>query len=286
MRVCFFASDKPREQLLADAFIRGLGPHGDTGEMRDLDGTAQVATGCEVAVMVGVKSREIFEANTKAGIHVVIIDKGYQRQRTGGPVRVWEYWRVAVDGHHPTRYLMHDVRPHDRLEASGLVIAPWRKSGGHILIAGSSAKYHRFYGLREPTDYAARLVGWIRKRTKMPIIYRPKPSWRDAEPIPDTQYSHGKQEPLESVLFDCHALVTHGSNACFEAILSGVPCVILGDGVAKSISSTDIRRVKKPRLATDDERRQWLANLLYHQWTMREFESGKAWAVIRPQIYG
>ena len=284
LKVCFFASEKRRERLLADAFMRGLKAHGDTGFIQELDGEAQVAD-AEVAVMVGVKSREIFQANWQAGVHTVMIDKGYTRHRLSGPVKIWEYWRVAVDGHHPTRTLMATPRRRDRLKALCLPVAPWRRDGGHILIAGSSAKYHRFYGLDDPTSFSIRLVRRLHRLTNRRIVYRPKPSWKEAVPIRGTEFSAGGQD-VGAALKGAWAMVTHGSNACFEAALSGVPSIVLGDAVAKPISSTEIGDVVNPYLAPNNERRQWLANLAYCQWTMHEFESGAAWAVIRPQIYG
>lgn len=284
MRVCFFTNEKPRERILSDVFLRGLAAHGDEGEIRRLDGTAQVADGCEVACMIGVKSRAVCDANWRAGVHTLYFDKGYLRHRADSPVRIWEYWRVAVDGHHPTRTLMKVARPHDRLDALGLEMRPWRSEGEHIVIAGSSAKYHEFCGLPEPTAYARRLVRKL-KGSGRPIVYRPKPSWRDAVPIKGARFSRGP-ETIDDVLAGTHALVTHGSNACFEAVLAGVPCIVLGEAVAAPISSMDLDDIETPRLASEAERRQWLANLAYCQWTMTEIESGEAWATIRPQIYG
>ena len=274
--VAFYASDKPREQDLARAFIAGVEKHGDAGFIARGDSPR------DVAVMVGVKSIDIYRQCQAEGIHTIMIDKGYQRHRKPGE-RVWEYWRCAIDAHHPTDMLMNTKRPSDRM--AGVELSPWhaKTKRGHIVIAGSSAKYHRFYGLPDPTTYATELVARIRKYTKRDIVYRPKPSWRDAVPIDGTTYSE-PGEHIGDALWGAHALVTHGSNACFEAVTTGVPCVILGNGVAKPISSTDIAEINSPRQASMGERQRWLASLAYWQWNLIEFESGEAWAAIRPQI--
>ena len=279
MRVAFFANDKNREQDLARAFIAGVEAHGDIGYLRTNN---SAAGNCDVAVMVGVKSIDLYRACQSAGIHIIMLDKGYQRHRQPGK-RVWEYWRCAINAHHPTDTLMKIKRPRDRME--GVILQPWRTrtKRGHIAIAGSSAKYHRFYNLPDPTTWAIEVVREIRKHTDRRIAYRPKPSWHDAVPIPDTIYS-GHNHPIGGVLEGAHALVTHGSNACFEAVQAGIPSVILGNGVAKPISSTDISEVERPLLATLGERRRWLASLAYCQWSVLEFKSGEAWATIRPQI--
>lgn len=275
MRVAFFASEKAREQSLGRAFCDGLAAHGDRGRVVPND---TLVADADVAVMVGVKSARIWRANRDAGRTCVMLDKGYVRDRLPGSP-VWKYWRVSVNAHHPTGTLMDVARPHDRLDALGLEMKPWSE-GGHVVIAGSSAKYHAFHGLPHPTTYARRIVAELAGRE---IVYRPKPSWREAVPIRGARYST-RPEGLEDALAGAGALVTHGSNACFEAVLAGVPCIVLGDAVARPISSTSLDDIEAPCLATDDERRQWLANLAYAQWTMAEFASGEAWAAIRPQM--
>lgn len=289
MKVCFFHSDKPRERILGDALRDGILAGGvDTFELRPLTGEAQVAEGCDVAIMVGVKSRALYQANWRAGIHVVMVDKGYTRHAARGPVKLWEYWRVAVDAHHPTEFLMKAACDYNRLAKLGLTIKAERDrsvGGNHILIAGSSAKYHEFYGLREPTQWTRKLIQGIRQRTQRQIVYRPKPSWREAVPIEGTEWS-GPGQPLEDALRGCHVMVTHGSNACFEALLAAVPVICVGPAVAAPICSTTLDDIENPPLPSVEVRAQWAANLSYCQWTMPEFASGEAWQHIRGQIYG
>lgn len=285
IRVTFWHSDKPRERILADAFARGVSAHGDFIELRPLQAGIEVAD-CEVACMVGVKSRQLFRAHWDRGIHTMMFDKGYTRHAAPGAVKLWEYWRIAVDAHHPTEKINRILRPSDRWDTLGLKFQPWREPTATraILIAGSSMKYHDFYGLFEPTRWTQKLVGNIREFTQRKIIYRPKPSWREAIPIEGTMWSGG-DEQIEDVLSRTEVLVTHGSNACFEANLAGVPSLILGDGVAKPISSQILDEIETPIRAPDAVRAQWFWNLAYCQWTLAEMASGRAWEILRPQIY-
>ena len=284
LRICIFRSDKPRERFLTEAMLAGIKNHGDEAEIRPLTGEAQTADGCDVATMVGVKSKRLFQANWPKGIHTLMLDKGYIRENPAGEVKGWKYWRVAIDGHHPTQYLAQMNCPPDRWERLGIKMKPWRAKGRHVIFAGSSEKYHEFYDLEDPTAYAQKFVWRINKACGRPIIYRPKPSWGNAVPIDGTTYSYGKGTTIYDLFPNAHCLVTHGSNATFEAVCEGVPCVVLGDAVAKPISSTDAEEVENPRLATDDERLKWASNLAYAQWTLSEFQSGEAWGFIRNQI--
>lgn len=308
MRIVFWHSDKPRERLLADAFAQGARAHGDVVQLHALEPEPRVVD-CDVACMVGVKSRELFRAYFNAGSHVLYFDKGYTRHAARSPVKLWEYWRVALDAHQPTERLQRmTLTAGDRWDRLGLVLQPWRRGNnspeagtvselaaatreatgnapGHIVLAGSSQKYHDFYGLKDPTSWARKVVAALREETRREIVYRPKPSWKEAVPIDGTRFSNGA-ETIDDVLKGAWALVTHGSNACFESVLAGVPVIALGDAVAKPISSTAISDIESPRLASYVERLQWAARLAYWQWTMPEFASGEAWKFLRPQVFG
>jgi hypothetical protein len=272
----FYASDKPREQELAAAFIAGIKVHGGEAEQRDLCASPSLkgATSC---AMVGVKSKRLFDLCKAKGVVPIMLDKGYVRTRRPD-ARVWEYWRVSVGAHHPTRTtLMRRKMPADRLEQIGLLTRPWRSRGYSIVIAGSSAKYHNFYGLAEPNEYYSNLVEQLRQVTDKQIIYRPKPSFKDALPISTTLFSSG-DENIMGALEGAWALVTHGSNACFEAAVLGIPSIILGDGIMAPISSTSLDEIMTPKLG---KREQLFQNLAYHQWTEPEMRSGEAWATIK-----
>jgi hypothetical protein len=276
-------SDKPRERLLSEAFCEGVVKHGDEVDRRKLG--EPFTDDCDVAVMVGVKSRELWRAHTRAGVQLVYMDKGYDRHSRDDDIRGWEYWRVAVNGHQPTAKFRPDY-PRDRADSFGWKFKPWRTAtpNGHIVIAGSSGKYHAFYDLKDPTDYASKLVKFLRSHTRRPIVYRPKPSWKEAVPIEGTRFST-REESISEVLTGAHCLITHGSNACFEAMLMGIPSITIGEAVMRPISTTEPAKVESPRMATDKERQQVLNWLAYQQWTMMEMMEGKAWPSIRRQFF-
>lgn len=291
MKIAFWHSDKPRERILADAFAQGVQSSGDTcnrialGSPLDLQ---PMTPYCDVAVMVGVKSRELYRAHVRAGIHVLYLDKGYTRHAAPGDVKLWEYWRVSLDAHHPTEWLADQQSGDVRLCKLDLPpLQPWHKKGTDIVLAGSSQKYHDFYGLKDPTRWAQKVVASIRECSDRPIVYRPKPSWSEATPIEGTRFSQGART-IDEDLQAAHVLVTHGSNAVFEAMLLGIPAIVLGDAVSRYLSDIDIctRSIETPRLASYAERHQWLCNLAYWQYTMPEIASGLLWDFIRPRIFG
>ena len=271
MKIVFYASNKPRELKLAKAFAAGAKKHKHCVEVRALN---DIVLDADLSCMVGVKSISLWHFLAQHGMRTMMFDKGYSRHRRDG---CWEYWRISLGAHHPTATTLENhPYPSDRLERMKLKFEPWRTSGDHILIAGSSEKYHKFYGMGNPNQYAEDLVKTLRLYTDREIVYRPKPSWRGAHHIEGAIYSHAKQS-LASVLDNCHAVVTHGSNACFEAAVMGIPSIVLGDAVMKPISSTKLKHIERVRLG---HRSPIFTALAYHQWTLSEFTSGLAFKTI------
>ena len=277
MKVIYWSSDKAREKAIAREFVRGVKANGDKAEIRQRG--ALELSGYDVAVVSGVKSMVIWQQLMDAKIPSVFVDQGYFKER--------KYHRVAINAHHPTWYIEKAKHDSERWKDFRINVKPWRESGQHIVIAGASEKYHQFYGLLHPTKYAKNLVNQIRSRTDMPIIYRPKPSWSKATPIEGTIYSTRKSQNYPN-LFDtlrkAHVLITHGSNACFEAMIYGVPSIVLGDGIMRPISSSSLDDIEAPKLAGESARKQLLANLAWCQFSWGEFATGLAWRHLRSVI--
>lgn len=281
MKLIAYFSDKEIDKAVAGAFVAGARVHGvDAVAMA---GKAADDYAIDAVVLFGVKARARFDAFRAAGVNTIVLDKGYVRWRAEGPNKWCEFWRVAVNAHHPTRYLATMRSPSDRFDRLGLEMLPWRPSGKAVIYAGSSAKYHSFNGLAPATRYARKIVSRLRELTERPIIYRPKPSWHEAEPVRGAAYSR-PPEHLSDLLPNAHALVTNGSNASFEAILAGVPTIVLGEAVSAPLSSDALEDIETPRLADMEARLQWAADLAYCQWTLAELRSGEAWPHIDKQL--
>jgi hypothetical protein len=289
VRVAFIYAEKDqgeldRELLLAKAFLAGVEKAGDEAEFVS---KSNGETDAEVVCMVGVKSLKLFRKMREQGKQIIYFDKGYFRHRGAG--RTWEYWRVAINDHHPTSYIASAKHTPLRWEktAARRAIAPkkWREDGGHIVYAGSSEKYHNFAGLTDPTTYAIDVVRKLSKLTDRKVIYRPKPTWFDAVPILGTTFS-GRVQSIWDVLQGAWCLVTDGSNSSFDAVVEGIPSIVLGNAIAKPLSSQRLEAINAPRLAPEEQKLQWLSNLAWCQFTEAEMTDGLAWETLKPQLSG
>lgn len=272
--VVFYVSPgKFREQSILNAMKIGVEKDHDRFRI-ELNSVTEPAP-ADVAIMVGMKATSLRERCLAAGQRVIVADKGYDRKD--------DWWRISIDTHQPTRYLMDMKRPDARMRAAQWKMKPWRDAGDFVLIAGGGAKYHSVWNLSPVAVWAQEMVDGIREAGWTgPIQYRPKPS----QPDKTVPYGATLSSPkyMVKALDDCHAIVTYGSNACFEAMLCGVPSIILGDAVLKAISSEKLQEICDPYRAPDSARKAALSNLAYCQFREAEWMSGFAWQEVKRQL--
>lgn len=276
MRILFYHNTREREVSLANAFVDGVNIFAHQALSLPLH--TQTEVDADVGVFVGVKSlaSALFKKYVEAGKHVILMDKGHFSRGA--------YYRVSINSFIPNEYITNVAYPEDRLRHLNLTIKHMRRiRNGYVLLAGSSDKYAKLLGLVGATEYAKKVVEDIRAVTDMPIVYRPKPSWKEAVPIEGTRLS-GPSSLFTSEVQGADALITHGSGAATEALVEGVLTIVLGDAPVKPLVSTSLEGLLNPRMPSIEERFNWFSKLAYCQWTLPEFRSGKAWETIGAQL--
>lgn len=288
MRLTFYYSEKDGERLVVDAIAAGVKTAGDVLEAIPVGQYAGVRDETDVVVCRGVKTavKGVLGDHWKRGRPSVYFDKGYIRAKVTN-LALPQYYRVAVNGFQPLHYFQKSPRPADRWQALGIELRRWRELNRHgaVIYAGSSQKQATWDGVGDATEFAERIIKKLDKLIgkERPIIYRPKPSWKDATPIEHSSFSR-PPERIEDILPDAHCLITNVSNAAVDAIFFGIPVIVLGDGIAKPLANTSELNVQYPKCPTNKERAQWCHDLAYCQWTLGELRSGEAWRDLREVI--
>ena len=259
-----------RSQRIGQSLAKGIRAAGDRACVMH-DG-AYDGPRYDVAVFYGFEKNmpRIMREYVAAGRRVVFVDLGYWGRRRGG--RWGGFHKIAIDGRHPTEQIRKAKYPHDRLRAFNIRCKPYRKTGKHILVAGMSGRAAESVGLA-PGAWEAQAIATLRQHTDRPILYRPKPSWKEAQPIPGSIWSAPAQ-PLDSVLRDAWAVVSHHSNVAIDGLIEGIPA-FCEDGPATLMGQNNLAKIERP--IYPDGREQWLANLAYCQWNVVEMENGTAW---------
>lgn len=215
----------------------------------------------------GWRNYQMFKLYRDAGRPFIYVDLGYWNRKKarsdyGG------YHKVVLNARHATEYFQRG-RPSDRRTIECPTVSPWQPEGRHIIIAGLSGKGALSSGLK-PLEWEQWAIKVLRRVTDRPIVYRPKPSWKDARPIPLTQFSPGTVS-IEDALVGAYALVTLHSNAAIDALCAGVP-IFAGEGLASVMSVENLRDIVEPR--RDIDREQFLNDVSYCHWRRSEIASG------------
>lgn len=261
--------------VLADAMRAGVARHGDVATVAATwDGVVEH----DAVVAYGWRYwRDCFAAYRAAAKPYVFIDLAYWG-RMPDRAAAQGFYKVTVNSRHPVVRL---DRPGDRVARFGLTLAPWRTEGRHILVAGMSAKNAQDLGIA-PASWEAGAVAALRGLTKRPIVYRPKPTWREARPLAGARYS-APGEPLQGALANCWAVVTHHSNVGVDALVAGVP-IFTEEGAAKPFSMAALAQIEQPVMP--DGRADFVAGLAYCQWSLSEMQGGLCWEHVRQEMFG
>jgi hypothetical protein len=228
-------------------------------------------------VSMAANRQPIVDYFRKRGKPMFYIDKGYVR--LPGPMKTL-FWRFAVNDLHPLRYFA--ALPPDTtrwLSRMGTVLRQ-PHDGSYVVIAGSTNRYHSWYGLPEPKEWALEVLSEVRRHWAGSVWWRPKPSQfkrNIAFDLPNC-FTDKTKFGLSRTLGGAKVLITHGSAIACDAIWAGTPAVCLGPSIARALSAHSIAEgIKKPTFPTEEVRLEWCGRLASVQFTLEEMTAGLAW---------
>jgi hypothetical protein len=268
---CYLDPRSSRSSIVARAMAEGIAIAGDKAVIVEDWNGPPIA---DAAIGYGWRRPDLFQRYRAEGKFFVYLDLGWWGRKPEGDL-LGGYHKVVVNDREPNDYFRRSS-PADRFDHFGLRVKPWRSTGSHILLAGMSAKSAGTRGFK-PHEWELGAIAAIREATDRPIVYRPKPSWNDATPIPGTRFSP-RGETLADALADCWAVATFHSNVAVDALLAGIPAYC-ETGVGAELSMTGIAALEDPPLPTGRE--QLMADIAYVQWHVAEMQSGECWRYLR-----
>lgn len=191
---------------------------------------------------------ELIKKVRKAGNDYWHMDNGYFGRN--------KYFRITKNANQYTGPIIE--RPPDRFEYMakkfGISFKPWTKKGSKIILALSTEHLFKFFG-DDIESYTKRTVAELKKHTDREIVIRHK----DAK------------GPIETVLEDAYALVTHTSAAALDAFRMGIPAYTTGECCAAPIAQQDLSKIEFP---TYPDREPLFWDLAWRHFTPKELEKG------------
>lgn len=275
--LCIGTSALRRNKFLEKALSAGLKRHGDkiipygTRELK----CSPVE---DVRIIVGIVDTE----QCVDGVRRFVFDKGYDRKNMGP--RQWLHWSIRYMPEWPETRLMFNA-PHDRMGTLRMSLHARRPPGSRIVVATSSQKYCYHHNLGNANEYAENIVKELKKKTKLEIWYRPKPTYKGAVPIKGTHFDQDKgSKALKRIFDNAHLLITDGSHIGSRAVIGGIPAITLDGGMAYSVTGHTLDNIEDPYWPDEKKRLNWFADIGYSHYTIPEITEGLAWEVMKRKL--
>jgi len=162
------------------------------------------------------------------------------------------YYRISRNGLQCdlTNYL-DDIASPQRWEDLKTELRPWRRNGKKILVAPVSEAVGRLLSI-DVSKWLDVVIAEIKNHTERPVEIKRK-----------------HDGAIEDVLDDCWCLVSHASNAAVDALIAGVPVIVLRRSAVKPLAweFTDLEDGKWPH------REPVFWQLAHHQFTLDQSRS-------------
>jgi hypothetical protein len=240
------------------AFANGLRAHGLEPQIIH----SFYGTECDLAVFSGwhrqtqiIRNRQQIDGN-----HFISMDVGY----LGNPAK----WRsIGFDGQNGrANFCINENMPATRRNKYHWNLKPWNPGSEHVLVCAQDPNETALRGLNHDA-WIRDTIAELETIVNVPVKLRPPP---------DPQMSHkAAKSDLTSDLTGAMCVVAYNSNAAVDAILAGIPAIVLDQGaMAWPMCGHSLESVLDPPML---DREQWLNNLSFCQWSIKEIETGLAW---------
>lgn len=274
-KIIAYSDSGQRSIALMQASVQGARHIGINAQMRSVS-EFHGKIDADIAVIYGLRAQlksvlETYAVNKK---QCLFIDLGYFGRVDGG--KLSGYHRVSVNTLFPTFLFNREIElPTARKQLFNLRPKPARIGGKYILLAGMSAKSAWVNGLAAE-QYEREIIVQLKQVSDLPIVYRPKPTWTDARPLPGALYSPPQQD-LTDILRDAALVVSHHSNTGIDAILQGVPTLTSVACPPWYLSAKTVEELETFEPPSQDQRDLWLDRVVYSQWSVEEIGNGTMW---------
>lgn len=221
------------------------------------------APACDVLAVWGVRRKAIMSQARANGTTIVVLERGYLGNRK-------EWTSVSVGGGLNGRGKFGPCRDNGERFRTIASLTPWKDSGGRGLILGQVPTDMSLEGLPAQEMYAE-AVRWIRSVGLEPW-FRPHPM-RPGDKLNGARTAPPR--PIEDAFDGVAVAVTINSNSGVDAVLAGVPLIVLDRGsMAWDVAGHEFAPPPMP------DRGPWAAHLAWKQWRMEEIAAGDAWAAL------
>ena len=255
-----------------DAFATSLSNAGHTVTLNDWN--------CDVAVIWSVLWFGRMAGNQKVWEHFRAINKPVIVLEVGG-IQRGTTWKVGINGINSDANFGAKGNDSTRADLLGLEAKRWTNDGQHILVCGQHDKSLQWQNMPRMSNWFLNTHDEIRKHTDRPIVFRPHPRCRLDQIERGLRHVY-RQEPkhidntyddFDMDFTNVWATVSYSSNPGIHSILAGVPAFVGTSSLAYDVGN-DIDFFHDIEAPLQPDRRLWLNDYAYTEWTLDEIAQG------------
>jgi len=249
------------------------------------------------------RRRDLVERAKKKGIYIITFDGGLLSSfgNVHGP---GHHWRVSLYSPMNNGNFLSDNSPADRWEAAkarwNVKSESWRKSNqSDPIMFVLQPKDNWSMNELDPIDWFHKVYDKLRPITDRKFIVRPHPNHvvamenrlkefpEDVEVHIGQKYFQGDEKKyyrfhFQEAITNCHAVVTHNSTASTDSCVRGIPTFCTSDlAICWPVANTDLTKIESPEYP---DRTQWLHDLGYKMWSIKEIKDGTVYKRFKAKL--
>ena len=177
---------------------------------------------------------------------------------------------------------------------------PWKKSNpDDPILFVLQPKDNWSMNELDPIDWFNKVYKQLRPLTKRKFIARPHPNHADSMynkkgdfpsdvefDIPMRHFTGDEKKHyrfhFQEAITNCHAVVTHNSTASTDSCIRGIPTFCTSDlAICWPVANKDLTKIETPEMP---DRTQWLNDLGYKMWSIKEIRDGTVYKRFKQKL--
>ena len=214
--------------------------------------------------------RELSDKQRESGFKTILGERGYLKRD--------KYYSIGLTNYaneiNNEADFKNEEMPSDRAKDLNIELKPWKqpdKKRKYVLFCGQTYNDANVNDLNDYQEWLTKTLEFLLEKSDRKIIYRGHPLELRGPTLPEgVRLSTGRTIEQDFAL--AATVVSHSSNSCVESVIEGIPSFVTSKkSVAWDVTSHDLSEINNPKIF---DREQWLNNLAYTQWSLKEIEEG------------
>ena len=224
----------------------------------------------KVFSQVFLPRRELSDAQRENGFKTILGERGYIKRD--------DYYSIGLTNYaheiNNEADFKNEEMPGDRAKDLNVELKPWKepdKKRKYVLFCGQTYNDGNVNDLDDYQEWLTKTLEFLLEKSDRKIIYRGHPLELRGPTLPEgVRLSTGRTIEQDFAL--AATVVSYSSNSCVESVIEGIPSFVISKkSVAWDVTSHDLSEINNPKIF---DREQWLNNLAYTQWSLKEIEEG------------